>query len=228
MAVIGNIPSALASVVFNLDYLPERMLLDSVGSQAAFSNFSVVTSGVQLMSITNIQRFQAVAKFDNQLFFSTSSGVNEVVPYLRLATGRINKATTIQAKDATGGTTPYPVQAASTKICSMARRAVESSINPSANATFNDFEALFIEPTNFLRAQLTFDNGFTDEYTPAEVNALFVAYNQADSNGTLANPGTTGYVTIAGSTPYGNVTQAVIYTTSGGSSVVVKTDYVKL
>lgn len=229
MAVIGNVTTTGSSIILNLDYLPERLLLGSIGSNADFSNFSVVASGQQLMSLTNAARFRAVAKFDNQLFVSTAAGSSEVLQYLRLATGRINKQTTIQATDSNSAASyPYVVQAASTNICQMARRAVESSINPSANGTFNNFEALFIEPTNFLRAQLTFDNGFTDEYTPAEVRALFAAYNQSDFEAGLGGYAVSGYSVISGETPYGNISQAVIYTTSGGSCVVVKTDYVQL
>lgn len=233
MAVIGNVPSAGASVILNLDYLPERILLEGPGSVANFSSFSVVTSGVQLMSITSAARFEALAKFDNQLISTKPTATEDetrVLKYLRLAIGRINKQTTIQGTDSNPTilpTYPYNIMAASTGMSGLARRAVESSINPSANATFNDFEALFIEPSNFLRSQITFDNGFTDEYTPQEVASLFAAYNQSDVQGSLGNS-FTPLICLAGDTPFGRVSQAVLYATSGGSVTVLKSDYVSL
>lgn len=231
MAVISNISTSGVSSIINLDYLPERLLLGNVGQNSSFSNFSVVASGVQLMSVTNQDRFTALAKFDNQLYLNGAATVpfTEVVQYLRLAIGRINKATTIQGLDSGSSSSyPYNICAASTGMSNLARRAVESSINPSANGTFNDFEALFIEPFNFLRAQLTFENGFTDEYTPQEIAALFAAYNQTDFNGGLNANGSSAYLVIAGETPMGRISQAVIYASGTGSITVLKTDYVSL
>jgi hypothetical protein len=237
MAIISNIPTANASQIINLDYLPERLLYDFAGSPASFDNFSVVTSGVQLMSVTDYNRFTALAKFDNQMLQVPNSSVpgtlnTQVSNYLRLAVGRVNKQTTINLTDS-GDAASYPVNiyAASTGISGMARRAVESSINPSANATFNNFEALFIEPNNLLRSQITFENGFTDEYTPQELTALFAAFNQSDLGGALGGgtgSGLVPYITIAGSCEYGNISQVVLYASGSGSVIVLKSDYVTL
>jgi hypothetical protein len=229
MAIISQVTSAGAQSVVNLDYLPERLLLDTITSLAGFSSFSVVTSGIQLMSITSASMFNSLASFDNQLANATN-----VAKYLRLAVGRVNKQTTINATDSAAVGTPsivypYNLFASSTNISNTGRRAVESSINPSANGTFVDFEALFISPANFLRVQLTFDSGYTDEYAPQEVAGLFAAYNQSENGGLLGQ--TTGatvefnYV-IAGSTPFGQVVQAVIYASGAGSVNVLKTDYI--
>jgi hypothetical protein len=224
MALIGQYPAS-ASAVFNLDFLPEYYLVDSTYSDSQWlSNFSVVTSGVQLMSITSVNRITALAKFDSGAIqtYPDSSGLpSRTASYLKLATGRINKATTITGTNS--DTAVKNVFAASTNISNVARRAVEQSINPSANATFNNFEALFFDATNILRAQITFANGFSDEYTPRELQALYAAYHVAEEQGELQ-----GLVCIDADSGAGLISEVVLFNGSGGTTVVLKTDYVQL
>jgi hypothetical protein len=220
MALIGSFP-ATGSAVFNLDFLPEKFLIGTTqANNLQLSNFSVVCSGVQLMSITNVDRLTALAKFDSGAVLTDNPGNNLSASYLRLATGRINKATTIT------GTNPFAAvdaYAASTNIGNVARRAVEQSINPSANATFDNFEALFFDATNILRAQITFANGFSDEYSPQELRALYANYHISDVAGSLE-----GLTCIDADSGAGLISQVVLFNGSGGSTVVLKSDYVQL
>jgi len=222
MSLIGSFPAS-ASQVFNLDFLPEYILIGSSDEDnQALSNFSVVTSGVQLMSITDVNRLTALAKYDNGGQLSSSAlAENMVGSYLKLATGRINKATTITGTN--GVAAVRNVFAASTNMSDVARRAVEQSINPSANATFSNFETLIFESTNILRAQITFDNGFTDEYTPIELLAYYSKYHMTDRAGKVE-----GETIIAADSGGGLITQVVLFNGSGGSTVVLKSDYVQL
>jgi hypothetical protein len=217
MAQIGNL-TASASSVFNLDFLPERFLIASTDTDQPLSQLSVVTSGTQLFSITAAARIRAVAKFDQ----GATLGADVKVPmWLKFGTGRVNKQTTINVTNSGAGT--EAVQAVSTNIGSIARRAVEQSINASANATFNNFEALFYDPTNVLRIQVIFDNGFSDEYTPNEIDALYAGYHVADADGRLI-----GLSCIDAASGAGVISQVTIYNGSGGATVVLKTDYVQL
>jgi hypothetical protein len=223
MALIGSFPAS-SSAVFNLDFLPEKFLIG--GPQLAnqrLTNLSVVTSGVQLMSITSLERITALAKFDSGAILADPSAANvsTTASYLRLATGRINKATTITGTN--GDASAWNVFAASTNIGNVARRAVEQSINPSANATFDNFESLIFDGTNVLRAQITFANGFTDEYTTEELRALYSNYHVSDVSGTLE-----GLLCIDADSGAGLISQVVIFNGSGGSTVVLKSDYVQL
>jgi len=219
MALIGSFPAS-ASAVFNLDFLPEKVLLVNTSNpQLPLSNFSVVTSGVQLMSITNQDRLTALSQFDSGAVLDNTTPVT--ASYLRLATGRINKATTITGTNAVAAARDF--YAASTNISNVARRAVEQSINPSANATFDNFEALIFDSTNVLRAQITFANGFTDEYTVEEINALYANYHVSDSLGQLS-----GLSVIDADSGAGLISQVVIFNGAGGSTVVLKSDYVQL
>lgn len=224
MAQIGSF-AASSSGVFNLDFLPEFLLVGATNSaNQALSNLSVVTSGVQLMSITSVARVTALARYDNGgiLDFPGSEPINsQVASYIRLSTGRINKATTITGTNSVASI--KDVFAASTNIGNVARRAVEQSINPSANATFDNFEALFFDATNLLRAQITFANGFSDEYTPTELQALWAAYHMSDALATL-----NGLTVIDANSGAGQIAQVVLFNGSGGSTVVLKTDYVQL
>jgi len=226
MALIGQYPAS-ASAVFNLDFLPEKVLIGSTSTATpGLSNFSVVCSGTQLMSITNDDRLAALSKFDSGAILSDpvnppTINENQAAQYLKLATGRINKATTITGTNVNPTATDF--YAASTNISNVARRAVEQSINPSANATFDNFEALFFLPTNILRAQITFANGFTDEYTVRELAALYANYHVSDSQGYLQ-----GLVAIDADSGAGLISQVVLFAGAGAAVVVLKTDYVQL
>jgi uncharacterized protein YerC len=225
MALIGTFPAS-SSAVFNLDFLPEYFLVGTTNAaNQALSNFSVVTSGVQLMSITSVNRLTALAKFDSGAILAdpapVGTAVSTTASYLRLATGRINKATTINGTNSLA--TVENVYAASTNISNVARRAVEQSINPSANATFDNFEALIFDSSNVLRAQITFDNGFTDEYTVDEIRALYSRYHVADLSGRLELQ-----TVIAADSGAGLISQVVLFNGAGGSTVVLKSDYVQL
>jgi len=217
MAQIGNL-TASASSVFNLDFLPERFLIASTDTDQPLSQISVVTSGTQLFSITSAARVRAVAKFDQ----GATLGADVKVPmWLKLSTGRVNKQTTINVTNSGAGT--ESVEAVSTNISGIARRAVEQSINASANATFDTFEALFYDPTNVLRIQVIFANGYSDEYTKNEIDALYAAYHVADADGRL-----NGLSCIDSDSLGGQIAQVTIYNGSGGATVVLKTDYVQL
>jgi hypothetical protein len=226
MALIGSFPAS-ASAVFNLDFLPEKFLVQSTSwPDQSLSSFSVVTSGIQLFSITNVDRLTALAKFDSGAILqdpnlTPSNQDNQTAQYLRLATGRVNKATTITGTNSAGAA--RNVYAASTSISDIARRAVEQSINPSANATFSNFEALIFSPANILRAQITFANGFSDEYTPEELAALYANYHVSDSGGYLQ-----GLLCIDSDSGAGLISQVVLFNSSSASTVVLKTDYVQV
>jgi hypothetical protein len=223
MALIGSFPAS-GSAVFNLDFLPEKVLVESTfENNQSLSNFSVVTSGVQLMSITSVNRLTALAKFDSGAVLNepTAASLSKTASYLKLATGRINKATTITGTNSLGSARSF--FAASTNISNVARRAVEQSINPSANATFDNFEALFFDPSNVLRAQITFANGFTDEYTTLELAALYANYHISDEGGYLEN-----LICIDADSGAGLISQVVLFAGSGAAVVVLKSDYVQL
>jgi len=225
MALIGAFPAS-ASAVFNLDFLPEKLLINGPeATNQALSNFSVVCSGTQLMSITDVGRLTALAKFDSGAIlddpFAPGTTNSTTSSYLRLATGRINKATTITGTN--GVATIQNVFAASTNISNVARRAVEQSINPSANATFDNFEALFFSGANVLRAQITFANGYTDEYTTNELRALYSNYHVSDGTGTLES-----LVCIDADSGAGLISQVVLFAGAGAAVVVLKSDYVQL
>jgi len=223
MALIGSFPAS-SSAVFNLDFLPEKFLIGSADATTqSLSNFSVVCSGTQLMSITSVARLTALAKYDSGAVLSdpTNPGYSTTASWLRLATGRINKATTITGTN--GVASIQDAFAASTNIGNVARRAVEQSINPSANATFDNFEAIFFDDTNILRAQITFANGFTDEYSPRELKALYANYHVADRFGQLED-----LTCIDADSGAGLISQVVLFNGSGGSTVVLKSDYVQL
>jgi hypothetical protein len=173
------------------------------------------------MSITSEPRITALSKFDQGGILSDTAADDNVASWIRLSTGRINKATTITGTNGAPGA--RNIFASSTNINNVARRAVEQSINPSANATFDNFEGLFFDPANVLRAQITYANGFTDEYTVEEIDALYASYHVSDDNGRLA-----GLSCIDSDSGAGLISQVVLFAGAGAAVVVLKTDYVQL
>ena len=224
MALIGSFPASSAAV-FNLDFLPQYVLVNSTGSgNQSLTNLSVVTSGEQLMSVTDVDRITALAKYDAGACLDyPQAGVSDslVASYIVLSAGRINKATTIRGTN--GNAAARDFYAASTNISNVARRAIEQSINASANATFDNFEALFFLPANVIRAQVTFANGYSDEFTPNELSALYAKYHVAETSGHLQ-----GHICIDADSGAGLISQVVLYNGSGGNTVVLKTDYVQM
>ena len=221
MALIGSFPAS-SSAVFNLDFLPEKVVVTRPDAASQhLTNFSVVCSGTQLMSITDVSRLTALAKFDSGSIIEDATTTSVAASYLRLATGRINKATTITGTN--GSVNAQDFYAASTNMSNVARRAVEQSINASANATFDNFECLIFSGSNILRAQITFSNGFTDEYAPNELRALYANYHISELVGQLE-----GLIVIDADSGAGLISQIVLFNGSGGSTVVLKSDYVQL
>ena len=223
MALIGQFPAGPGgNAVFNLDFLPEYFLISRTSNDnQSLTNFSVVTSGVQLMSVTDVIRLTALSKFDSGAVLRDNPGNSMTAQYLKLAAGRINKATTITGTN--GNILVRDAFAASSNIGNVARRAVEQSINPSANATFNNFEGLFFDSTNILRAQITYENGFTDEYTPPELFALYAKYHITDADGSLE-----GLCCIDSDSGAGLISQVTLFAGAGAAVVVLKSDYVQL
>jgi len=217
MSQIGNL-IASSSSVFNLDFLPERLLIGAVDTDVPLNQLSVVTSGVQLMSVTSASRIRALAKFDEGGMLGADVKVSM---WLRLAVGRVQKQTTINITNSGAGT--EAVQAASTGVGEIGRTAVEQTINASANGTFEGFEALIFDPTNVLRVQLLFANGFADEYTVQEIDALYAAYHVSDADGRIA-----GLSCIDSETMAGEIVQATIYNGSGGATTVLRTGFQEL
>lgn len=220
MSNIGSLTAGPGvATLFNLDFLPERMLIGDIDTPNVASNLTVTCKGNTLMSVTNAARISAMAKFD-QGAFSATTGLTPV--WLRLATTRINLAATINVTN--GGATTPVVYASSTAKGNIARTAVEQTINQSANQTFDKFEALFFDPTNFLRAVLEFADGFVEEYAPAEIDALFASTNVADDDGRLE-----GLSVIRSDRPGDNdIVRATLFTSSGGNMTVLRTSYVSL
>jgi hypothetical protein len=82
---------------------------------------------------------------------------------------------------------------------------------------------LIFDATNILRAQITFANGYSDEYTPDELKALYAKFHVAERGGDLSD-----LTVIDADSGAGLISQVVLFASSGGSTVVLKSDYVQL
>lgn len=213
MATIGVL-AASSNSTFNLDSLPQFILIGAPDTDIPVTNLSVVSAGQQIISLTSAANIIAFAKYQQGAML----GADVKVPMgITVADGMINKGTTINMLN--GGVTTPAVYAVSNQKGSIARQAVETSINASANATYQGFEALFFNPTNVLRAQITFSSGFSDEFSVPELDAYFAKTNICDADGRL-----NGLTVISGM----GVQRVTLFNGSGGATTVVISQFLQL
>lgn len=206
MAQIGSLVAS-SNQTFNLDFLPSVLVIGNINTDIPISNLSVVTGGEQLISITSAIRIRAFAKLGN----GGMLGASVKVPMgIALAAGRVNRQTTINATN--GAATTPAVFAASTQKSNVVRRAAETSINASANGSFQNFEAMYFDATNVLRAQIQFQDGYGDEFSVPELDALFARSNITDADGKLE-----GLTCIEGE----GIATVTLYNGSSGQTVVL-------
>jgi hypothetical protein len=207
MAKIGTIPAGGLAVI-TLDHLPESLYIQPVGALDSFedvTSISVSQGGKQLVTLTDQQRIEAMAKIG--LLSEGDQGS------LRLALGRKNGSTTLQIQSSSASVTE--VFAVSSGFSEFGYNYVEGSINPNANQSFSAFDAVvFTDFESIERVNITFidedGNQFSDDFSTSELRSLFSYQQNVDTNGTNANQ-----LTIIGA----GIKNIVVYN-SGASSVV--------
>jgi hypothetical protein len=218
MALIATIPAS-TNQVLTLDHLPEALLVVIAGSGGAGTNFEGITnisasqSGRQLVTISSDERIKACANIG---IISSPVGGNQGA--LFLAKGRKNGSVTLAINN--GNTTPVEVYAVSSDFSEVGYNYVESSINPNANQSFANFDTLVIEsPSQVARVNVTFRNGFNDDFSINELLTLSQFAQGTEPSGEVGN-----CLILRGS----EIAQAVVYNGSLASTTIVSRTAVNL
>ena len=113
--------------------------------------------------------------------YAASQGLAE---WLRLAAGRVSGQATFVFTHT--NVNPVNVYAVSSGMSDTVLVYSETSINANANQTFSGFDALLLSaPANIDRVNITFANGFNDDFTPAELRAWLGMSQNSDATGIL-------------------------------------------
>jgi len=147
-----------------------------------------------------------------------SAGASAIGQRLLLSTGQISGSTTMTFTQSSANTPAVYQSSVGKSADGLARSIAVTPVIASGNTTFENFDVIYFLPTNLSKVQLTFENGWTEEYLSAELEGLYLGNNPAELNG-LVN----GFNVIQGMRgPNGyRVTKAVVYATSGGNVDVV-------
>jgi len=99
-----------------------------------------------------------------------------------------------------------------------------SPIVASGKITFTGFDVLFSLPTNFSRATVFFQNGFSDEFTAEELQGLYATNHQSEASG-LVN----GFIVVDGYRSMENPIESItIFAGAGGNCDVVVCDWANI
>jgi hypothetical protein len=169
---------------------------------------SIEVGGKTFINIANAATLiTAFMKWQMELCAST------VGLLLKIATGVINKPTTYRFTNA-GATTP-DVFAFSEEKNGVPFIGQTSSINANSSQDFTKFSALFLQtPANVDSVDITFQDDHSQTFLPAEIDALFALYNQAEADGRL------GGVTVLDNTRQ-SIKSARVNTNATGACVVL-------
>ena len=213
MALLGQIPAASTGVI-NLDFVPEKLLVvDSVTGVQAFGNvtaLSIVNSGRQIATITGARAagFARVGKF-------IAGAAQILAESLQLGAGRVSGSTTITITS--NAANPLNVFGVSAAFSNLIANYVETSINANANQSFQGFSALLLStPANVERVNLTFANGFNDDFSVSELRALIGEFQNSDASGQL-NGALMVPNFVFGDNP---IQTAIVFVNGSGSCVV--------
>jgi len=208
MALLGQAPTGTSTI--NIDFIPENIaVIDSVTGLPAFATvtqLSIVSAGQQIANLTGarIAGFGRIGQF-------ISGAAQLLGSWLQLALGRVNGSTTITITHANVAT--LQVFGVSSGFSNDVVNYVETSINANANQSFGNFEALILStPANVDRVNITFADGFNDDFSVSELKAMVSSLQNTNADGLL-----NGGLLIPN---LGNIVNCVVYINALGNCVV--------
>lgn len=183
MSEIATLNGGVGAVtVINENFVPEYLLIGNAEDDLPLTAFTVTISGQEVMNIQGQALVQAFSKYKMQGLLGANVKVSQL---LRIGTGGVGN-TQFQARLTNAGLTTPAIYARSSKR-SDGRLLGGSNIQIDASSfqTFQNFLALFLDPTNVESADITFQDGWSDKFDVAELESEFAVDNPADAGGLL-------------------------------------------
>lgn len=172
----AGVPTPIAG----LSYCPEFLLIGDVDTANPLRGLEVIVDGTPFINITgSAPLVGAYSKWMNEI-----AGANSVGTLIKLATGRIDKPTTIRLTN-DGVTTPA-VFAYGDSENGAPMLVSTQAILAGGSQDFSKFSALFITaPANIQQAEVFFTNGYKETMTAVELDSYFNLKYNSDADGRL-------------------------------------------
>lgn len=172
--------AGVVTPIAGLSYCPEFLLIGDVDTANPLQGLEVIVDGTPFTSVNgSAPLVGAYSKWLNEI-----AGANSVGTLVKLATGRVDKPTTIRLTNA-GATTPA-IYAFSDSDNGSPMLASTQAILAGSSQDFSKFSALFITaPANILYAEVFFTNGYKETMTAVELDAYFNLKYNSDADGRL-------------------------------------------
>jgi hypothetical protein len=160
---------------------PATIVIGDVDTANALSGIQIEVDGVPFVNIKGSAALcNAFAKWGNE----TISGTGVVGLAYHVATGKINRNTTIRLTNA-AATTPA-VRVFSDNQNGVPFIAAQKGINALSFEDFSKFSALIIDvPANVNNIEVNFRDGHRETWTVQDADAYFSISNQAEADGRL-------------------------------------------
>lgn len=206
---IGSL-TASGTAIFERDDTPSFLLIADANTALTVSNLQVSISGQPTITITAQNRVRAFAKLVSGLVQSGSGLLAQGLP---IATGAIKGQVARISATNSAATTPS-VYEFSADGSGMPVIAGETAIQDSASKTFDDFDFLVFDATNLNYASVVFPDGWRDQFSAVELQALFAL----SGNPAVESTGTIDSQTVVD----GSQVASITLFTSGGDITVLR------
>lgn len=222
MSSIGSLVSS-GSKTFDLSYLPQFVQVGAPDNADTISALNIVARGQTLVSLADSAQIRALMQLEAEVM---AAGANtELGSRLMVADGRIEGQSTILMVNGGATTTEVYANSIGQSTGKIARTVAVTPVVANGNVTFRNFDVLYFLPVNFTRANVTFENGYTEEMTAEELQGMYNANRNTEASG-LVN----GFVVVEGlRAPNGfRVKQIQVFAGAGGNCDVVVSGWKKI
>lgn len=182
MPQIGTLTTgAGVESIFTLGSCPQSIVLGDIDTANALSGIQIEVDGTPFVNIKGSSNLcNAFAKWGNE----TINGTGVVGLAFHVATGKINRASTVRLTNA-GVTTPA-VRVFSDNQNGVPFIAAVKGIPVNSFEDFSRFSALIIDPpANVNNIEINFVDGHRETWTVQDADAYFNLSNQAEADGRL-------------------------------------------
>jgi len=214
MSSIGS-TTGIGIKTFDLSYLPQFLQIGGPDATFNLNALTIVARGKTLVQLTDSTQILAISQVENSLMGSMTTTLGS---RFFLADGRIEGQSTITVNSSSATPETYYANSLKKSKSMTARNISVSPVVANGNGVYSDFDLLMFDGTFVERVQVTYENGYTEELTVAEVNGLFCSISQTLGNGTIQGQS----VLLGYRAPMGfKIKTAVIYAGASNANVLV-------
>lgn len=174
MSSIGS-TTGIGIKTFDLSYLPQFLQIGGPDATFNLSALTIVARGKTLVQLTDSTQILAISQVENSLMGNLTTTLGS---RFYLADGRIEGQSTITVNSASVTPETYYANSLKKSKSMTARNISVSPVVANGNGVYSDFDLLMFDGLNVERVQVTYENGYTEELTVAEVNGLFCSISQ--------------------------------------------------